>query len=116
MGATVEETDEETGVTTAEVRSASPCWSATWLSTRGTFERNEKKGGGGRAMGRSLWLMKALCFWGNRGAVDHPAQLPTLALLPVLPSPNHSVDDIRRLFDKYGDVKDVYIPMNFHTK
>eukprot|EP00624_Nannochloropsis_granulata_P005747 evm.model.NODE_40933_length_5212_cov_14.053722.1 len=26
------------------------------------------------------------------------------------------VEDIRRLFDKYGDVKDVYIPMNFHTK
>ncbi|TFJ82320.1 hypothetical protein NSK_006439 [Nannochloropsis salina CCMP1776] len=25
-------------------------------------------------------------------------------------------EDVRRLFDKYGEVKDVYIPMNYHTK
>jgi RNA recognition motif-containing protein len=27
-----------------------------------------------------------------------------------------SQEDVRRLFDKYGEVKDVYIPMNYHTK
>lgn len=25
-------------------------------------------------------------------------------------------EDVRRLFQKYGDVKDVYVPLDYHSK
>ena len=80
-------------------------------------EREKKKesvGGTELVVGIVRWLRLI-----EELSVTRPGSSPCFPFLhpSLIPSClSHRVEDIRRLFDKYGDVKDVYIPMNFHTK
>lgn len=86
-----EEVDMDVVVEVEEVEDVYHYWSVTWLSIPGMLE--------------SCWN-------------HHPRKGSSSVSILTFQSSSHThrADEIKRLFDKYGEVKDVYIPMNFYTK
>lgn len=55
---------------------------------------------------------------GKRNSRDAgpPGPPPQVSLLIRGIGPNTGIGELRSIFEKYGQVKDVYIPMDFHTR